>query len=55
MKKKYNAPKAEFVELKVDAILTTASLYTEEEEKGNSNYSTSGEVRNDWDNIWSGM
>lgn len=62
MKKKYYTPLVELVSVKANSIMTTVSGEIVDdgnpetnEEKGNFGYQGTGQSRNDWDNIWSGM
>lgn len=59
MKKRYNAPATEIVELKSAPIMTVLSLPTDgggdDEGRGDSDYQGAGEHRGDWSNIWEKM
>lgn len=59
MKKRYNTPVVEYVELKSNPVMTTMSLPTdgggESEGRGDSDDQGAGGYRGDWDNIWGNM
>lgn len=62
MKKKYYTPVVDLVSVKANAIMTTASGVINDdgdpqtqEERGHFDKQGTGQSRNDWDNIWSGM
>lgn len=59
MKKIYNAPSAELVELESAPVMTTFSLPSdgggEDEGRGDSEFQGAGEHRCDWSGIWDGM
>ena len=59
MKKRYNTPVVEYVELKSNPVMTTMSLPTdgggESEGRGDSGDQGAGGYRGDWENIWGNM
>jgi hypothetical protein len=59
MKKRYNTPVVEYVELKSNPVMTTMSLPTdgggESEGRGDSDDQGVGGYRGDWEDIWKNM
>lgn len=55
MKKRYNSPVIEIIEISSLSVLALSYEEEEVELRGNSGNQKSDEVRNDWDNIWEGM
>lgn len=53
MKKIYNTPIAEFVELKLNPVMNNMSL--PEEGRGDAEDQGTGGYRGDWENIWGNM
>lgn len=57
MKKEYISPMAEMVSVRIDTIMTDASLLYGKDKDGkiDSKYQGADELRSDWENIWEGM
>ncbi|MBR3917072.1 MAG: hypothetical protein IKJ49_08040 [Bacteroidaceae bacterium] len=54
MKKIYNSPEIEILEISVESIMVTTSPETDEG-RGNDVDGTANEYRGDWENIWGNM
>mgnify|MGYP003303095574 CR=1 FL=1 len=60
MKKIYNSPEIEILEISVESIMLTKSPETapgdeDDEGRGNDTGGTANEYRGDWENIWGNM